>query len=727
MPSAFCLAAADYVGSQQCKSCHQAEFEAWRGSHHDLAMQQVNDSSVLGDFDDAEFQYNGITTRFYRKDGAFWVKTDAASGEMQDFKVAYVFGVTPLQQYLIAFDDGRYQALNIAWDSLPVSEGGQRWFHLYPDEQVSHQDVLHWTRYSHNWNSRCADCHSTDLQKHYDSDSNQYQTTWSEIDVACEACHGPGSGHIQWTKESEKAVANYGLSLDVSAAGDWQRPPGQATASLVAEQPRSDRQINTCAVCHSRRSAISSAETETGRAQLHSGELLDGHLVSLLEPGLYHSDGQIQDEVYVYGSFVQSKMYRSGVVCSDCHNPHSLQLHQSGNALCANCHNPAEFDRPSHHHHPKASTGALCVNCHMPETTYMVVDPRRDHSIRIPRPDLSEKLNTPNACTQCHSTQSDEWAVKHFQQWYPERSQATHYGQVLHQGFAGHAGAMPHLAGLANDLSAAPIVRASALRLLGQYANPYAFNSALTLLDSNQALIRRAALSVLADIQPQQAARNVLPLLKDAVKAVRMEAVRVLLLAGAAMDAISLSDSQRKQFDIALQEYEQALRVNADSAGGQIQLGVYYQLQGQQALAIKAYSQALDIEPDFIPAMINLADIFRSQGKETQARQYLQRALQVDDANVSANYSLGLLLIRTGQLSRALPLLEKAARLAPEVAHYRYVYAVGLFESGQAAKAISELQATLRAHPDNQDVRAALVGYLQATGQQQEAQRYQAQ
>lgn len=720
--------AAEYVGAQQCAGCHQQQYAQWQQSHHDLAMQTVSADTVLGDFNDASFSYNGITTRFYRKAGEFWVKTDGFDGKLQDFKIAYVFGVTPLQQYLIAFDDGRYQALNIAWDSRPASEGGQRWFHLYPDEKVNHEDVLHWTRFSHNWNNRCADCHSTDLQKHYDAEHNQYRTRWSEINVACEACHGPGADHVQWAKadpaSTAKSVNGYGLVMDVSAPGHWQRGQGQATAHLLTDKARGDRQINTCAVCHSRRSPISDAQTQAGRDSLLSQQLYNGHAVSLLEPGLYHSDGQILDEVYVYGSFVQSKMYRSGVVCSDCHNPHSLRLRAEGNTLCAGCHNPEQFDRPEHHHHPVDSTGAQCVNCHMPETTYMVVDPRRDHSLRIPRPDLSDKLNTPNACIQCHDTQTNAWALQHFRQWYPNRVGSSHYGEVLHAGFSAQPAAMPQLATLANDVAASDLVRASALRLMGQYSNPYAFNTAMTLLESSSALVRRAALLVLADIQPQQAVQTVLPLLQDPAKAVRLEAVRLLLLAGVGMNGALLPESQRQLFNRVLAEYAASLAVNADSPGGQIQLGVYHQLQGQQAAAITAYNRALAIEPDFIPAMINLADIYRMQGNEAEAKRYLQRALQVDSNNVSANFSLGLLLIRTGQLPQALTHLERAASQAPDIAHYRYVFAVGLYEAGQPERAISELKATLKAHPDNQQVRSALVGYLRAIGKPQEAQQY---
>ena len=152
-----------FTGSQACQSCHAQEYQNWQGSHHDLAMQLPTKETVLGDFDDATFTYNGVTTRFFREGDKFMVNTDGEDGKAQDFEVAYVFGVDPLQQYLLPLSRGRLQALTIAWDARPEAQGGQRWYHLYPDETIDHEDPLHWTGPYQNWNTRCAECHSTDV------------------------------------------------------------------------------------------------------------------------------------------------------------------------------------------------------------------------------------------------------------------------------------------------------------------------------------------------------------------------------------------------------------------------------------------------------------------------------------------------------------------------------------------------------------------------------------
>lgn len=421
------LAIETYVGSNTCGSCHNSEFKDWQQSHHWHAMEVASEKSVLGDFNNAEFTYNGITSRFYKRDGRFFVKTDNAQGLLEEFEITYTFGFEPLQQYLIDFPDGRKQVLSIIWDTRPKQEGGQRWYHLYPgDESLSHgdtapldpissEDPLHWTGSFFNWNSRCASCHSTELQKNYDSKTNTYNTDWLEINVGCESCHGKGSTHTNWAKQGASSTDKHkGWAISLADQGIWSavekltKSDKTYTPTLKRSGPHAIKQQQVCANCHSRRSELQQADVTKAYN--------DTNKLRLLETPLYHSDGQILDEVYVYGSFLQSKMHKEGVTCSNCHNPHSLELKVGtpldSNPVCAQCHNTDTFDTPEHHHHPKGSQGAQCVNCHMPETTYMGVDPRRDHSLRIPRPDLSDTLNSPNACVQCHSDQSNSWASK---------------------------------------------------------------------------------------------------------------------------------------------------------------------------------------------------------------------------------------------------------------------------------------------------------------------------
>jgi len=189
-----------YVGSNACVSCHGKEASEWQTSQHHDAMADANEQSVLGNFNNAKFTYAGLTSTFFKRDGKFFVNTDGRDGKLTDSEIKYTFGVYPLQQYLVVFPDGRLQAISIAWDSRPKKDGGQSWFHLYPNERITYDDELHWTRPSQNWNFMCADCHSTEVRKNYDPATDKFQTRWAEISVGCEACHGPASRHLEWAK-----------------------------------------------------------------------------------------------------------------------------------------------------------------------------------------------------------------------------------------------------------------------------------------------------------------------------------------------------------------------------------------------------------------------------------------------------------------------------------------------------------------------------------------------
>jgi predicted CXXCH cytochrome family protein len=462
---------AHYVGATACRQCHEPEFKTWMGSHHELAMQAAGAATVLGDFGNVKFRYAGVESTFFRRDGRFMVRTDGPDGKLADYEVKYTFGVTPLQQYLIEFPGGRRQALSIAWDARPKEAGGQRWFHLYPGEKIDHKDPLHWTGIYQNWNLQCAACHSTNLRKGYDAASNAYKTTYSDINVACEACHGPGSRHVEWAKLARPpypAQGDKGLPILRSRWNEaWKRSPDAKTAER--DQPAADALTNVCAACHARRSTIA----EGGIA---GAPLADTHRLALLTAPNYHADGQQRDEVYTWGSFLQSRMHQRGVTCMDCHEPHALKLRTPGNALCAGCHDAATFDTEKHHFHKAGAAGTQCVECHMPAQKYMRVDPRRDHSIRVPRPDLSDSIGSPDACTQCHTDRKPAWAAETMDQWYGRTwRDRPQYGTTLRTAATQGAKSLPSLLALAEQPAAPAIVRATAATL----AQPYVQSGSL--------------------------------------------------------------------------------------------------------------------------------------------------------------------------------------------------------------------------------------------------------
>lgn len=680
---------ASFVGGETCAECHAQEAQRWRGSHHDFAMQVADSDTVLGNFDAASFEHFGSTSRFLRRGDAYLVETAGPDGELAEFEIAYTFGVEPLQQYLVKLPGGRMQPLATAWDTRPHEQGGQRWFHLYPDEAIAHDDVLHWTGRVQNWNQMCADCHSTDLRKAYDLAKDSYDTTWQELDVSCEACHGPGSKHVSWARDGA-AGADYDLVVDFAAdaRATWSFEPGEPIAKRSGPASRGV-EIDNCAACHSRRSPLREPR-EWGKP------FLDSYRPALLDESLYHADGQIQDEVYVWGSFVQSRMYAAGVTCSDCHEPHSLAVADPPAATCSGCHRVEVFASPEHHHHQAESAGADCLGCHMPTQTYMGVDARHDHSFRVPRPDLSRALGAPDACTTCHADRDAEWAAKVSATWWGEaRRQQQHYGEVLRAGRERERGAGEALARLIANSGEPAIVRASAVRLLQGFSPSTAASALERALRDADGLLRMAAAET-AELQEPAARLEMLRgVLRDPLRAVRIEAARVL----AGLPEEEWDAPSRRAFETALREYRAVQRVASDTPAAHVNLGVLHARNDSLGQARAEYETALRLAPRFIPAYVNLADVERRVGDEAAAEAILRRALEQAPEDGDVHFSLGLTLVRQGEAAAALALLTSATRLAPGNPHYSYVYAVALHSHGRTPEALDVLADARARHP----------------------------
>ena len=712
-----------FVGAAVCGECHQAELALWSGSHHDLAMKQATPETVLGDFGDAEITAHGVTSRFFVRNGVYYVHTDGPDGELADFPISYTFGWYPLQQYLIALPGGRLQSLGLAWDSRPAEQGGQRWFHLYPGGEMDHTNPLHWTGREQTWNYQCADCHSTDLRKGYDPRRDTYETRYAEINVACEACHGPGRAHVEWAraaaagKGTDPNDAARGLTVDLGDrdGGIWGIDP--ETGKPVRSVPRADHgQLDVCGPCHSRRGRHWD-EPVIGEP-LHQGFRL-----ALLEPDLYFPDGQIDDEVYVLGSFLQSRMHHAGVVCSDCHEPHGLGLRAPGNAVCARCHLADRYDSPEHHHHPAGARGSACVDCHMPQRYYMVVDERADHSMRIPRPDLAERLGTPDACSGCHADEGPAWAARQVADWFPNSAhRAPHFGEALAAADAGAPDAAALLLALAADPEAPAIARASALSRLRDRPLPESLMTVSRLLKDPDARVRAEAVRFLELADLRTRVDLGWPLLSDSSRTVRLEAARVL----APLMRQGMGDALRERLADALGEYAQAQAVNADRPEAHLNLALVAAEAGDPEVAEQAYRAALGLDARFIPARANLADLYRALGRESDAEAELRAGLALDADNADLHHALGLALVRSGRGDAALDALKRAADLAPENTRYAYVLGVALDGQGRTQDALAVLEAALARAPGSPQLIAALAQYSLGLGRREDAVRWTA-
>jgi Flp pilus assembly protein TadD len=712
---------ASFVGSETCAGCHREQGELWRASQHAHAMAHASEKSVRGDFNDAAFDHHGVRSRFFRKDGKYLVETNGPDGKLATFEVKYTFGIDPLQQYLIEFPDGRVQALSIAWDTRPKEEGGQRWFHLYPNENIRHHDPLHWTKLNQNWNFMCAECHSTGVRKNYDAEADRFATRFAEISVGCEACHGEGSKHVAWASArkswwpfaSDEDPAK-GLLVRFDERKDivWRHDPVTGNPQRNFTPALLRKEVETCGRCHARRGQFS-------EAWLPGRWLSDTHVVSPLARDLYFPDGQMRDEVYNYGSFKQSRMFAAGVTCGDCHEPHGTKLRLPGNAVCGQCHAPEKYASAAHHHHPlpnpppqvgEGREGAplACASCHMPARTYMVVDRRHDHGFRIPRPDLSDRLGIPNACNDCHADKPAQWAADAIARWHGrDRKGFQRYAEAFHAAWTDATDAQGLLSAVVSDAGTPAFARAGALAELAAHPSPTTFDLARKALSDPDPVVRIGTLDALGSVSPSQLWPLASPLLSDSSRGVRIRAVALL----AGVPSASQPAADRERFDAAAAEFIAAQRLNADRPEARATLANFYARRGQGRQAEAEYKAAMRLNPQFAAAAVNLADLYRGEGRDGDGESVLRATLTAAPNDAGLHHALGLVLTRRKRPEEALAELKRAAELEPDRARYAYVYAVALNSDGRRSEAIALLKESLARHGGDRDTLQALVTF----------------
>jgi predicted CXXCH cytochrome family protein len=629
----------DHIADRDCLACHADQARLWTGSKHQLAMQPATADSVLGDFADAHFTAKGEAAHFLRRGDAFFVATEGADGQRAEFPVTHTFGIRPLQQVLLPQPGGRLQAFTIAWDTERKT-----WFSLYPEGANAPGSNLHWSGRYQNWNLMCGECHTTAYRKGYDDATDRYRTTWAEAKVGCQACHGGGRAHL----ESARAVA---------AAGKGTPRPTVNRALAAAHA-----QVDQCAACHARR-------TRLVEDAVAGAPLLDQFMPDNLRADLYHADGQQLEEVFEYGSYRQSRMYQAGVACTDCHDPHSGKRRAEGNALCTACHNTTpdrarfpglmakDYDGPAHHFHAAGQAGSQCVDCHMPSRNYMVVHGRRDHAIRIPRPDLSAKLGTPNACQDCHADRSAEWAAQAITHHVGPRQQLPHYGEILAAARRGEPGAIEPLHGLIGDMAQPAIVRATAVEALAALGSvqPAA-------LRDPDPVVRATAVATFAAQPAEERLAHLPALLSDPLRAVRIAAARGL----ADIDEGRLSTDQRTQLHTGLAAFVAAQQAMADMPSAQLNLAGLASARRDPAGAERHYRRALAQDPQVQAARLGLATLLAGSAREDEAERVLREGLAHSAQAGELHFALGLLAGQRKEWEKAAHELRAAAALMPD-------------------------------------------------------------
>jgi predicted CXXCH cytochrome family protein len=669
-----------YLGDQACKSCHAGPHKDWMSSDHFRAMEPANDSTVEGNFNNTSYTADGITTKFFKKGNKYFINTQGDDNKYHDYEISYTFGYNPLQQYLISFPDGRMQVTRQSWDVKK-----KRWFHQYPGQKIPSHDWLHWTGNAQNWNTTCASCHSTDLQKNYDFHTNAYHTTFSVMTVSCESCHGPAQFHIDYIKND---AYKSGKKID---------------KSFLQMTKGTDRltQINTCAPCHSRRSEISSDK-------LASAEYLDDYIPQIPIKEIYYPDGQAKDEDYVYTSFLESKMFSRGVTCNNCHNPHSGKILYSGNQLCTQCH-AKKYDDFSHTFHQTGTAGAECKNCHMPSKVYMGNDVRYDHIFRAPRPDLSVKYGTPNACNNCHKDKSAAWTSNAIIKWYGSK-RTYHFAEDLIPASKGNAESEGHIVKLLNDTATPAIIKATALYYLKDIQTENSAQLLIKSLQHENAQIRYQALRSLTEFPSEIWLNAIGPALSDKVRAVRIAAADLFIT----IPSEQVPSAYYTSFTKAKDELQKYILYQTDFSTGDVMAGDYYLKLRDYFNAEKFYLLGLKKDTALNYARMNLSVLYNIRGENDKALQLLQEALLTEPRNDRIYFNMSLLYNEMKNLAKAKECLVKAISLHTQNPRVYYNYGLILQNEHKIKEAISMFGKGLELSPRDGDINYALcVLYIQ--------------
>ncbi|MGA9874319.1 MAG: tetratricopeptide repeat protein [Solirubrobacteraceae bacterium] len=674
-----------YAGSASCEKCHEQEFNDWKHSHHGLAERDPVPAMDNAAFiPKRSYIFGTQKTTMLTNDGRYELITPGLHGTNQTFVVQRILADSPLRQMLIAFPGGRFQATEAAWD--PRSN---QWFDVYGNEDRKPGEWGHWTGRGMNWNSQCAVCHNTRLQKNYDAASDSYHTTMAEIAVGCEACHGPMKAHDLWQEAHQ----------------------GQALKDPTIHKLTRDQMTETCAGCHSRRAELTDEPAPGASYWNH-------YLLTMVDTSdTFYPDGQIHDEDYEYTAFLGSRMYNHGVRCMDCHNPHTMKPKLPGNLLCLSCHAVGSkiapnIDPLTHSHHPVFGYDAQgiltntdvsryhpsrdqldgeCINCHMPQTVYMQRHWRHDHGFTLPDPLLTKQFGIPNACNRCHVDKSTDWSLGYVEKWYGSDLTNRPYhlrAETLARARQGDASVLPALLKMlqTNEFF---YWRAAAANLLQPWADqPQVTQALIAELANTNPLVRQMvvqALGPLVNAGRADVIAALRPELQDPSRNVRVVTAQQF---AATLDTNSLAG----------QDYLNFLNHGADQPLGQLAMGDFIFKRGDITNALPHFQTAAQWDPGSPGIRHELAIVLSQLGENQAAVAQLEAAVKLAPNEAETHYDLALAFNAAGDTGRVIPELEQAVKLNPQFA--RAWYNLGLARSGQGDLA-GAVAALLRAESAN--------------------------
>jgi predicted CXXCH cytochrome family protein len=706
-------------------------------------MQQARKESVKGEFAQGKVVLRGTTYLFEIRNNQYYITEPDLLEKPLEHRVEYTLGERRFQHYLTTLEDGRILVLPPTWDierkqwTLDLTIGN-------PEEGSGDPIQV--------WNKSCYSCHVSQSQKNFDLEKLRYQTTWRDLGINCESCHGPGSEHI--ARATGVKTLDAGTRAKIKEAIVNPARLNGASSSTI------------CAGCHSLRDIYADNFKAGANYYDYFTPVMEYRLPASTDSA-YWPDGrprQLANEAL--GLWQSLCFLKGGATCVTCHTrPHAsdverdARLRPGNNALCTGCHTKFAANTSAHTHHEAKGAGSFCVECHMPATVVSLNTRMRDHAMSIPAPENTLRHEIPNACNVCHRDKDAEWTLRQMNAWYGEkaRQRLVSRADAFAQARQGDTAVVPELLKLLADPSGGPLIRANAAGYLGRFSNdPAAYESLLHAFTDSEPLVRATAATTIrpSAAQREELAIKLVTLLRDPIRTVRINAA----IAMVAMGVRPFPGEDGERYERAKAEYHTRAELGADDAQQQLAAGKFSFLSGDMTRAVNAFRATLKLDPA-IPAQYYLGRSLAQESDFAAARQILN-AIPKDDRQYDSAQRLlaemaakepnheqtqaegagpngggtegqskflsGQVLYQSGEYGAAAKDLEAALQLAPQAewATKAEIYeAICLEKLGNASEAEAAMR-KLSEQPEGRadvDLQVAFVELLSETGRAEEA------
>lgn len=701
----------EYAGSGSCIECHERFYELWSPSFHGKAMQPVDAAFVRENGLPASgpIAAEGLYYEMVTRDSAMLMIEKDGDKILNTFQIEWSLGGHNVFCFLTPLDKGKFQTIPLAYDM-----NRQTWFN-YPESAIRHfmdeemlDEALPWRDAMYTFNTGCYSCHVSQLSTNFNLESETYQTTWREAGINCETCHGPAGDHIEIfrnLKEGEKP-AEVGLIV---------------TTTFTQEQHNA-----SCAPCHAKMNPITPS-------YMPGDKYFDNYNITTLEDPDFYADGRDLGENYTMTGWMMNPcLPKSEIHCVTCHTSSGRDRNKNNpNNSCLQCHAEIGTDIEAHTLH-QTKDGLTCLSCHVPKREFVGHFLRSDHSFRPPMPEATIRFGSPNACNQCHTDKSPEWANAIVKKRENGNYQETtlKWAQLIDEARKGEWKNIGMIYSYITEEKENEVVTTSFIRLLVNYNNESKVNILIKALNSNSELVRSAAAAGLSGYTSDEVRSALLKACVDEIRLVRINAVSSLLI----FSPESFTNEEQTLIDKAENEYVTSMTARPDNWSNHYNLGIYHQNKGNVNDALYSYETAARLYPQSLMPLINSSVLYSYIGNPSKAEENLKLAVKHDPKNEAANLNLGLLLAEQGKMDEAERALKTvmevnpgqavaaynlsvitaprniqeavsyaqiAASSMPEDPKYAYTLAFYQLQNNQKKEAVTTLKELIRAHPQH--------------------------